>query len=169
MSGYGLDKQFHLANILKRKIDVIDKKYNYTIENASVAGDTSAGGLNRIRWSLKDNDVHIIILGLGANDMLRGLSPSNTYNNLKNIIKILKKKNIEIILAGMIAPTNYGYEYKNSFDQIYYKLAKEFNLKLIPFLLKDIALKPSLNLSDGMHPNAKGVEIMANNILEYLF
>ena len=113
-----------------------------------------------------------MILCLGANDMLRGIQPNETEKNLEKIIKIARSKKIEIILAGMLAPTSYGTEYKKKFDQIYLKLSKRYDLKLIPFLLEGVAFNPSLNLSDGMHPNRQGTveisETLKKSILDYI-
>jgi len=104
--------------------------------------------------------------------MLRGIQPSETEQNLESIIKIAQSKKIEIILAGMLAPTSYGIEYKKNFDQIYSNLSKKYDLKFIPFLLEGVAFNPSLNLSDGMHPNSKGTIVISNtlkkSILNYI-
>ena len=105
-----------------------------------------------------------MILGLGANDMLRGISPIETEKNLEKIIQTAKLKNIEIILAGMIAPTTHGISYKKKFDNIYPSLAKKYELNLIPFLLEGVALKPELNQDDGMHPNEKGTLIVSETL-----
>ena len=96
--------------------------------------------------------------------MLRGIQPKETKNNLEKIIKTTQGKNIKVILAGMYAPTSYGIEYKSNFDQIYPDLSKKYNLQLIPFLLEGVALKPDLNLSDGMHPNEKGTIIISKTL-----
>jgi acyl-CoA thioesterase-1 len=96
--------------------------------------------------------------------MLRGIQPKETKNNLEKIIKIAQEKNIKVILAGMIAPISHGFEYKSNFDQIYPDLSKQYNLPLIPFLLEGVALKPNLNLSDGMHPNKKGTIIISKTL-----
>ena len=100
--------------------------------------------------------------------MLRGIHPKETKNNLEKIIKTTQDKNIKVILAGMIAPTSYGIEYKSNFDQIYPDLSKQYNLPLIPFLLEGVALKPELNLSDGMHPNEKGTIIISKTLQEII-
>tara|TARA_B100001113_G_scaffold310078_1_gene273073 strand:+ start:289 stop:900 length:612 start_codon:yes stop_codon:yes gene_type:complete len=154
MAGYGLSKEHHLSLVLQNNL----KKdgFNIQVINGSVSGSTSAGGLNRIEWSLSEPGIDLIILGLGANDMLRGILPEETEKNLKQIIEIAKNKKIKIILAGMIAPTTYGKKYKENFDSIYPKLSKKYNLPLIPFLLEGVALNPSLNQQDGVHPNKNG-------------
>ena len=105
-----------------------------------------------------------MILGLGANDMLRGIEPTETKNNLEKIIQISLKKNIDIILAGMIAPNSHGSNYKKKFDKIFSNLSKEYKLELIPFLLDGVAMNAELNLSDGMHPNHKGVIIISKKL-----
>ena len=162
MAGYGLTQKHHLATVLENNL--ISKGLNVKVTNASVSGDTSAGGLNRLNWILSEEEFDLFILGLGANDMLRGISPEETEKNLEKIIQKVSEKNIDLILAGMIAPKTYGDDYKNKFDIIYKNLSTKYNLKLVPFLLKDVALNPDLNLADGMHPNEKGVIIVSKNL-----
>ena len=162
MAGYGLTQKYHLATVLENNL--ISKGLNVKVINASVSGDTSAGGLNRLNWILSEEKFDLFILGLGANDMLRGISPEETEKNLEKIIQKVSEKNIDLILAGMIAPKTYGDDYKNKFDIIYKNLSTKYNLKLVPFLLKDVALNPDLNLADGMHPNEKGVIIVSKNL-----
>jgi len=162
MSGYGLPQEKHLSIVLQNKL--VDDGYNIKIINGSVSGSTSAGGLNRVEWSLSEPNIDLMILGLGANDMLRGISPTETEKNLEKIIKILKQKNIDIILTGMLAPTTHGFNYKKKFDNIYPSLAEKYDLDLIPFLLEGVVLKPELNQDDGMHPNAKGTLIIRNTL-----
>ena len=162
MAGYGLDKKYHLSNVLEKSLNKKGLKVN--VINASVPGDTSAGGLNRIAWTISEKNIDIILLGLGANDMLRGISPNETEKNLeKIIIKILNKK-IQIVIAGMIAPDSHGDDYKNKFDKIFKRLSIKYELDFIPFLLDGVALNPDLNLDDGIHPNEKGVIVISKNI-----
>ena len=118
MSGYGLEKKYHLSNVLKQKLD--KNGFNFEVINASVAGDTSAGGLNRIKWILSEKNIKIVVLCLGANDMLRGIKPDETMKNLEKIINITLNKKILIILAGMVAPSNYEKNFKNKFDRLYF-------------------------------------------------
>ena len=166
MAGYGLDKKYHLSNVLEQSLN--KKGLKVKVINASVSGDTSAGGLNRIAWTISEKNIDIILLGLGANDMLRGISPNETEKNLEEIIiKILNKK-IQIVIAGMIAPDSHGKDYKNEFDKIFKRLSIKYELDFIPFLLDGVALNPNLNLDDGMHPNEKGVIIISKNIEEKL-
>ncbi len=162
MSGYGLDEEFHLSTVLEKSL--IDKGFDVNIINASVSGDTTYGGLNRVNWLLKNNDIDIIILCLGANDMLRGISPNIIKKNLNKILKILEKENIKILLAGMLSQEILGKEYKNNFDKIYPELAKRFKISFLPFLLDGVALNPELNLKDGKHPNSEGVNLISKNL-----
>ena len=162
MAGYGLPKEHHLSLVLENNLK--QDGFNIQVINGSVSGSTSSGGLNRAEWSLSDPGIDLIILGMGANDMLRGIQPDETKKNLEQIIEIAKRKEIEIILAGMIAPTTHGAKYKNDFDAIYPKLSKKYNLLLIPFLLDGVALNPSLNQQDGIHPNKIGSIKISENI-----
>jgi acyl-CoA thioesterase-1 len=165
MAGYGLTKPDHLSEALKFEL----KNFNIESEiiNGSVSGDTTKGGLNRIGWTLGEK-ANLVILGLGANDMLRGIDPDEIKRNLNQIIVEIQLKNIPIILAGFIAPESYGKNYKEKFDNIYPSLAKEHNLIFMPFLLQDVVLNPKLNLEDGKHPNRDGVKVIAKNLTPYL-
>tara|TARA_B100000242_G_scaffold288102_1_gene255839 strand:- start:368 stop:994 length:627 start_codon:yes stop_codon:yes gene_type:complete len=164
MSGYGLKENQTLSIILEN--DLKEAGYNIKIINGSVSGNTSEDGLDRIEEYVFDSDIDLIVLGLGANDMLRRISPDQTENNLKNIIEIIKNNNIKIILAGMKASPTNGFGFKKKFDDIFPKLAKEYDLNLIPFLLKKVALNPELNQSDGIHPNYEGAKVISETILE---
>ena len=162
MAGYGLPKEHHLSIVLEKNLK--DSGLNTKVINGSVSGSTSSGGLNRVDWSLSEPGIDLIILGLGANDMLRGIKPDETKKNLEQIINIAKNKKIKIILAGMVAPSTLGEKYKRDFDDIYPKLSKKYNLPLIPFLLEGVALDPSLNQKDGIHPNKEGTIIVSETI-----
>ena len=162
MAGYGLNKEEHLSTVLQKNLN--NNGLDVRIINASVSGDTTAGGLNRINWTLSEKNIDILVLGLGANDMLRGIKPKETKENLEKIIKIIIDKNIKIILAGMIAPETPCKEYRDKFNIIYSNLSDKYSLTFLPFLLEGVALKPELNLEDGMHPNPKGVQIISKNI-----
>jgi len=163
MAGYGLDSSHHLDRLLEK--DLLEQSIASQITNASVSGDTSNGGLNRLSWSLQD-DYDLFILGLGANDMLRGISPETTKSNLEEIIKIVQKNNISILLTGMQAPSSYGQDYQSSFNSIYPQLAKEYEIFLYPFLLEGVALDSNLNQSDGKHPNEQGIALISKKIAE---
>ena len=162
MSGYGLKENQTLSIILENDLKEIG--YNIKVINGSVSGDTSKDGLSRIEEFTFDDEIDLIILGLGANDMLRRINPNQTESNLRKIIEILKAKNIKIILAGMKASPANGLVYKKKFDNIFPKLAKEYDLDLIPFLLEKVALNPKLNQSDGIHPNYKGSKVISETI-----
>ena len=159
MAGYGLPNEHHLSFVLQESLK--SKGYNIEIINGSVSGSTSSGGLNRIEWTISEPGIDLMVLGLGSNDMLRGIEPGETKNNLEKIIQIAQKKNIDIILAGMIAPDSHGSKYKKKFDRIFLDLSKEYKLELIPFLLEGVAMKPELNLSDGIHPNHEGIIVIS--------
>ena len=142
----------------------IRDSHNIEVINGSVSGSTSSGGLNRAEWTLSEPGIDLMILGLGANDMLRGIEPNETKNNLEKIIQISQKKNIDIILAGMIAPNSHGSKYKKKFDKIFSDLSKKYKLELLPFLLDGVAAKSDFNLSDGIHPNQKGIIIISKKL-----
>ncbi len=166
MAGYGLPKEQHLSLVLESNL--VRSGLNIKVINGSVSGSTSSGGLNRAEWSLSEPGIDLIILGLGANDMLRGIQPDETERNLEEIIKIANSKKIKIIIAGMVAPTTHGIKYKKNFDAIYPKLSKKYNLPLIPFLLEGVALDPNLNQQDGIHPNKAGTIVISNTIQDII-
>jgi len=162
MSGYGLEENQALYLILEN--DLKEAGYNIKVINGSVSGDTSQDGLVRIEEYTFNGEIDLIILGLGANDMLRRINPNQTEDNLRKIIEILRDKNIKTILAGMKAPLSNGLGYKRKFDNIYLKLAKEYDLILIPFLLDKVALNPKLNQNDGIHPNYDGAKVISETL-----
>ena len=166
MSGYGLDEQFHLSTVLEKNLK--SKGFNVKVINASVSGDTTSGGLNRLNWLLEGKDIDIVILCLGANDMLRGTNPSLVRQNLNKILEILTEKKISVLLAGMLSQEAFGKKYKREFDKIYPELAEKFRVSFLPFLLDGVALNPELNLKDGKHPNPKGVKLISKNLEEKL-
>lgn len=141
--------------------------FNVSVENAGVSGDTTTGGLERLNWSVPD-DTDLVILELGANDALRGIAPAITERNLDDMLQRLKTRNIPVVLAGMLAPPNMGAEYAAQFNPIYQKLATKYNVPLYPFFLEGVMTNQSLQLEDGMHPNAKGVEVMVSNFTPFI-
>lgn len=164
-AGYGLSMEeaypAHVEKTLKEKgIDV-------KVVNAGLSGETSAGGLSRIDWVLRQQ-VDVFVLELGANDALRGLPLSQTRSNLQSIIDKVKVKNpnVKIVLAGMMVPPNMGKEYTSEFRNIYPDLAKKNKATLIPFLLDGVAGDDKLNIADGIHPNVEGHKIVAKNVLQ---
>lgn len=150
---------------LQRRLDALG--YPYLVLNAGVSGDTSAGGLRRVSWVLAGNP-HLVILELGGNDGLRGLSLQETRSHLDTIIRRLKEAEVLVILAGMKLPPNYGEEYTNKFEAMYRDLAHVHSLPLIPFLLEGVGGQPSLNQADGIHPTAEGYRIVVENVLQSL-
>lgn len=134
------------------------------VVNAGVSGDTTAAGLERFDWAIPP-DTQAVILELGANDALRGHSPVDAKANLDTLIIKLKKRNIPVLLAGMVAPKNMGADYGGKFDAMYRDLAVKHDLLFYPFFLEGIAFDKSMNLDDGMHPNAKGVAKIVEGIL----
>ncbi len=166
-AGYGLDQDQSFPSLVQDRIH--EKGLKYTVVNAGLSGETTAGGKERIDWVLRQK-VDIFILELGGNDMLRGLNVKATEENLRAIIDRVRAKypNIPIILAGMQAPPNMGADYTNTFGGIYPKLAKEYDAGLIPFLLDGVAQVKTLNLPDGIHPNAEGQKIVLENVWRVL-
>jgi len=164
-AGYGLGPGDGFVDILQAHLD--EKGFDVELINAGVSGDTTKGGLARLDWALFDQPQRAIV-ALGGNDMLRGLSPEQSYDNLQAILQKLETENIPVLLAGMLAPANMGADYQTEFDSIYPKLADEFDVIFYPFFLDGVALEPTLNHPDGLHPNKEGVKIMADKITPYI-
>jgi len=135
-----------------------------SIANAGVSGDTASGGLSRVAWSVPPG-TDAVILELGANDMLRGIDPKVTRASLESIIRMLKSRSVEVLLAGMRAAPNMGPEYRRAFDAIYPDLAASYGLVFYPFFLDGIVTDPKFNLGDGIHPNQAGVDVIVARIL----
>jgi acyl-CoA thioesterase I len=159
--GLGLLETESFPSLLQNKLD--EEGYPYEMVNSGVSGDTSAGGLRRLDWAL-EGDVRILILALGANDGLRGLSIAEMKQNLSTIITRAREKNIVVILAGMEAPPNYGPEYVQSFRAAFREVASKERVLFIPFLLDKVAGQGSLNQPDGIHPNADGARVIADTV-----
>ncbi|MEO6163967.1 MAG: arylesterase [Candidatus Binatia bacterium] len=166
-AGYGLESSQSYPALIQDKIDA--KKWPFRTVNAGQSGDTSAGGVNRMDWLLRSR-VDVLVLELGGNDGLRGLPPETTRQNLQAIIERTQRKypQAKIILAGMKVPPNMGADYANKFAIIYPDLAKKNNALLIPFILENVGGVRELNLPDGIHPTAKGQEIVAANVWKIL-
>ncbi|API54117.1 arylesterase [Rhizobium leguminosarum] len=139
------------------------KGLDVTIANAGVSGDTTTGGLARIDWSVPDG-TDGVILELGANDALRGIPPEESAKNLDQMITRLKERGIAVLLAGIIAPPNMGADYAARFNPIYQKLSEKHGLPLYAFFLDGVALEAGLKLDDGMHPNARGIDVMVEKM-----
>ena len=161
-AGFMLPASQAFSTQLKRALNA--KGYDVEVIDAGVSGDTTAAALERFEWAVPDG-VDAAIVELGANDALRGLDPALARQNLESIITRLKAKGAEILIAGMIAPRNWGQEYAQQFDAIFPDLAKTHGTLLYPFFLEGVALRQELNLDDGLHPNAKGVAEIIERIL----
>ena len=133
------------------------------VVNAGVSGDTTAGGLARVDWALADKP-DLVILALGANDELRGIDPATVRDNLDSMIQKIEVRGARVLLLGMLAPPNWGAAYQRDFDRIFPDLAQLRHVTLYPFFLEGVAMKPSLNQPDGLHPNAKGVAVLVDHI-----
>jgi len=162
-AGYGLSTEEAFPALLEKELNKTDKKVK--VVNAGLSGETSAGGLSRIDWILRQ-PVDIFVLELGANDGLRGLPIEQTRQNLQSIINKVKAKNpnCKIVLAGMMVPPNMGKQYTDDFKNIYPDLARKNNATLIPFILDGVAGIEKLNQADGIHPTPEGHKIIAANL-----
>ena len=165
-AGLGVPMEQNYPSQLQAELD--ERGYRYHVVNAGISGDTTAGGLNRVESVLEHNPA-IVILELGANDGLQGKSTEQMEENLAQIIERLQKADVQVVLAGMHAPPNYGPEYTQSFHKVFEDLAKRYQLPFIPFILDQVGGVPELNLADGIHPTAEGYTIVVNrNLLPVL-
>jgi acyl-CoA thioesterase-1 len=162
MAGYQLDAGQSFPEKLEAALK--ERGHDVVIANAGVSGDTTSGGLSRLDWSVPDQ-TGLVILELGANDMLRGIAPELTEKNLVAMIERLRERNIDIVLAGMVAAPNLGTDYRGRFDGIFPKLAQTYELPFYPFFLDGVATERKLLLADGMHPNPDGVDRMVERFL----
>ncbi|MER8438653.1 arylesterase [Mesorhizobium sp. M1312] len=162
MAGFGLGPDEGFTQKLEAALRA--KGHDVTVANAGVSGDTSSGGLSRLDWSVPDG-TQLVILELGANDMLRGVSPAITQKNLDAMLAKLKQRKIAVLLAGMRAAPNLGADYQNGFDAIFPELAEKYGVPLYPFFLDGVAGEPAFQLEDGLHPNARGIDRMVERIL----
>lgn len=165
-AGFGLLEKESYPYLLQQKLDA--DGYIYELVNAGVSGDTSIGGLERVDWILEQEKVEILILELGANDLLRRMPVANMKRNLSKIIEKAKKKNVKVLLCGMLAPPSVGSEYQREYQAVFPDLATQHKVEFLPFLLENVALNKDLNQPDGIHPNAKGAVIMTENIYKAL-
>lgn len=165
-AGFGLSEKDSYPYLLQEKLRA--DGYDYEVVNAGVSGDTSAGGLERIDWSLEQGNVQILILELGANDLLRGLPVEKMKENLGTIIKKAKAKNIKVLFCGMLAPPTMGSKYQREYVSVFPDLAAEHKVEFLPFILDNVATNPKLNQPDGIHPNAEGEKIMTENVYRAL-
>ncbi len=163
--GYGVPPGQDFTAVLQDRLATahLDVK----LINAGVSGDTSAGGLSRLDWSLADHP-DAAIVELGSNDALRGQSPAQTEANIAKVLDKLKAAHVPVLLIGMKAPRNLGAEYAAQFDPIYPRLAARYGVLLYPFMLDGVAMNPKLNQADGIHPNPAGVTIIVDRVLPYV-
>lgn len=166
-AGYGLPPEEAFPSVIERRVQ--ERDLPFEVINGGVPGETSAGGLRRIDWMLRRR-IDILVLELGANDMLRGLPPDMTRDNLQAIIDKTRAAypEVKIIVAGMLAPPNLGPEYTRQFGDIFPALAETNDAVLIPFLLQGVAGRPELNLPDGIHPNTAGQQVVADGVWKAL-
>ncbi len=166
-AGYGLEVSQAFPALIQAKIDSL--KLPYKVINAGLSGETTGGGNTRIDWMLRQK-IDVLVIELGGNDGLRGISPNLTHQNLQSIIDKAKKKypDIKIVLAGMEAPPNMGQKFTSDFRKIYKELAEKNQVQLIPFLLEGVGGEPVLNQPDGIHPTEQGHLIVAKTVWETL-
>jgi acyl-CoA thioesterase-1 len=166
-AGFGLDPSEAFPSLLQKKVDEAGLKFS--VINAGLSGDTSAGGLRRIDWLLKRR-VDVLVLELGGNDGLRGIPAAATKTNLQAIIDRAKQKypRAQVVIAGMQMPPNMGMDYTTTFAKVFPDLAKANHAALIPFLLEGVGGKPELNLPDLIHPTAEGQKIVTENVWKVL-
>jgi len=156
--GLGVSRDSTFAALVQEKLKKNNK--NWIVTNSGVSGSTSASAPSRMKWILKSKP-DLILLAIGANDALRGLKIEATKKNILEAIMLAQKSAVKVILAGMLAPPNYGKSYTQEFSKLYKDVAHQTKVKLIPFLLEGVAGHPELNIADGLHPNEKGHQIVA--------
>lgn len=160
-AGFGLAEEYAYPSLLNERLRA--GGYAYEVVNAGVSGDTSAGGLARLKWVLQQ-PTDILIVALGGNDGLRGLSPEAMERNLAQIIQRAQDQGIRVLLAGLQMPSNYGARYRRAFEQVYVNLAERFDVTLVPNMLQGVGMISRLNQADGIHPNAEGTRIVADTL-----
>jgi len=165
-AGYGLAQNESYPSLLQKMVDA--DGFKYEVVNAGVSGDTSAGGVRRVDWTLDSGNVRFVVVELGANDFLRGQPVAETKKNLADIIERCKSRGAQVLLAGMYTTTDAGRDYERQIQDTFQSLAKEQGVVLIPFFLEGVAGRDELNQEDRIHPNAEGAKIVAANVYRYL-
>lgn len=165
-AAYGIDVQQGWVRLLEKRIQQQDPSAK--VFNESISGDTSAGGSNRLSEALKRHHPNWLLLELGANDGLRGLSPEVLKQNLSRIIQTAQTSGARVVLLGVRIPPNYGKRYTEMFYSVYPTLASEFHLTFLPFIMEDVALNPALMQADGLHPNAAAQPLIAEKVWQIL-
>lgn len=166
VAGYGLAESDSLAVQLEKYLT--SNKHEVRVVNAGVSGDTTAAGLARLAWSLKRNQPDIVFLALGGNDVLRGVPPATTRQNLDAMLKILQEHDVKVIFSKVQAPANLGQAYVKQLDNVYEELATHYKVPLYPFLLLDLFNNPQLMQSDGIHPSAAGIKQITKSLGDYI-
>jgi acyl-CoA thioesterase-1 len=161
-AGYGIRVEQGWVSLLAQKIQ--QEGYGFQVVNASVSGETSAGGLARLPRALSLHQPRIVLLELGANDGLRGLPMQQTQDNLGKMIALLQQQHITVLLLGLQLPPNYGERYTSGFTAMYRSLKEQYHVPLLPFLLENVALKSDLMQADGLHPNEQGQPLLLDNV-----
>lgn len=165
-AAYGLSMQQGWVSLMDQRLKT--ERLPYQVVNASISGETTAGGLSRLKQTIELQKPKVMILALGANDGLRGLPIESMQRNLSNMLELANENNIKVLLVGMRIPPNYGPQYTQAFHQTFIDLAQQFKVKLVPFLLENVAGKPSLNQDDGIHPTAEAQPIILDTVWKTL-
>ena len=165
-AAYGIDQAKGWGSLLEQRLK--QNNLPFRVVNASISGDTTQNGLSRISTSLAKHQPHVVIIELGANDGLRGLSLKQMNRNLASMIELSQKNNTQVVLAGMRIPPNYGKRYTDAFYETYVSLARQYNVVLIPFLLNSVAGQQHLMQEDGLHPNEIAQPLIVDNVWPYL-
>lgn len=163
--GYGLDEEESFPSLVKEMLAA--DGINIRVLNAGISGSTSASALSRLQWYIRSQP-DLMVLSLGANDGLRGLSIDEMKANLAKTIEFAQANGVKAAITGMMVPPNMGPEYTDAFARVFPDLATEYDIPLMPFLLQDVAAVPELNQADGIHPNAEGTRIVATNMVSFL-
>jgi acyl-CoA thioesterase-1 len=163
-AGYGLDPEQAYPALLQNKID--SASLSYTVTNAGVSGDTTAGGLRRIQWVLGQKGADVLVIALGGNDGLRGVSPTETKRNLVGIVDKARANNphLKVVIAGMQMPANLGADFTRQFAKVFREVAEEKNAAFVPFLLEGVGGREKLNQDDRIHPTAQGQAVVAETV-----
>jgi acyl-CoA thioesterase-1 len=165
--GYGVDITSTYTHLLQERFD--KDNIHWKVVNAGISGSTTASAKGRLKWLLKDkNKPSIIVIVLGANDGLRGQKIESIKANLTEAVEMVKKENIKVIIGEIMVPPNYGKEYSDNFKKIFSQISKEKSITLMPFILKDVAGKPDLNIADGIHPNEKGHKLVYEQVFTFI-
>lgn len=166
VAGYGLNTEHSLAVLVENALRA--RGHVVQVIDGGVSGDTTGGGRSRLQWMLDKYAPDIAVLALGGNDVLRGIPPDVTRDNVEAMLTLLRARDVRTILSAVQAPDTLGAAYQAKFDAIYPELAKQYQVPLYPFLLKETFHDPALMQADGIHPNAAGAQVVANALADYL-